>query len=387
MRLIIVLFKILVFGLLFLAASCQENYNRNRKESSNWREDLTYTPIMMVMFTPTSRRSEVPDTINAITRTFLDEKNHGICPVIIVKSYLHDTTAEITRPLKKGEGGIGGDIENPKYVKKQLNKMLETATLPGVFHTPHPVDLAKLDQWDQRINKGEKDACFILYSTNPADTTAQANTPEALAALIMQKMDEGFKGFIVLYNKPSLSREQKDLLVAENIAQENEKAASIADQGERMKRLDEIEHFIESQVTKSPQVVEYWYERAINRTMAGKWNSALSSLQNAAKNAINADSAMTLMHKIELESGTRFKLLKKERTPAFQAILNGLSENDPELLTIEMKILHPLNNGEAYLYLDYDNQVYHNAGKGYQITFHGKTDDYVSLSIALPEDP
>jgi hypothetical protein len=348
---------------------------------------LIYPKIDVVTFAPINQQS-FTDTLTEVIKTFVIDEKNGIVPLLTIKSLNKVPDFVVTQKLERGMVGFNGDIDNYKLVKRHIKEnILPSLQLPQAFSQPFIPDVNKILDWEKKIKNAEQEGkTYIKFSTNVEDTTAKAHTPVELADLITKEVEKGKTEITVLYNMPFLSGPvigDATLAVLTNRTE----VANTKSGNEKKRALDDVNLSIEATLNKDANNALLWYLRAVNRTYAGVPKEAIEYLENAAKAAIEKDSAFMIMDKITENEGTKLKFLAQTQSSKFKAVKNALEKDSVDLIGIIRGEMQGIKGTDEYnLFLNTSNDMYVNTVKNYSIATLSKDGaNNVTLNINLVE--
>jgi hypothetical protein len=280
-----------------------------------------------------------------------------------------------------------GKKDDPKVHRTRLMDLVNQAIFSKEFTQPFELSKDKLLKYWQQVEKPKSEKAYIIYNAESEDSST-VHSPEELTQRLIDALKNGKNDISILYNIPSIENGVKENLVIKDIELANQSALEL--QGKkRNEQLDKIEISINKQLIESPTNQYLLFERVVNRTYARDMDKALAYLQMAAKQALSSgvDAAvLTLKNKLELDGAIKLKRLKAERPPLFEAVLNGLTNNDIDLVAIEMGVLKSLKDGDDILYLKNTNHTYKNSFKNYTISTIGRdAEGNITLKVTVPE--
>jgi hypothetical protein len=348
---------------------------------------LIYPKIDVVAFAPINQ-PVFTDTLTEVVKTFVNDEGNGIVPLLTIKSLNRVPDFVITQKLERGMVGFNGDITNHKLVKRHIKEnILPSLQLPQPFSQPFTPSVNQVLEWERRIKNAEQEGkTYIKFSTNPEDTTAKVHTPVELADLITTEVERGKTEIIVLYNMHFLS--PVDIAVSTLAYLTNRTEAANTKTGtEKRNELDKVNLSIEATLNKDANNAHLWYLRAVNRTYAGVPKEAIEYLENAAKAAIEKDSAFMIMDKITENEGTKLKFLAQTQSSKLKAIKNALEKSSVDLIGVIRGEMQGIKGTDEYnLFLNTSNEMYSNTVKNYSIATVSKDGaNNVTLNINLVE--
>ena len=330
----------------------------------NLTKDLTYVKVNILSFSPISDMA-FSDTIKKVAETFLENENHGVVPLMTLKTMKPSAELVLTQEIKRGMTVLG-DISNPKMVKRHIKKeMLPKVALPVDFSQPFSLDDDKIMEYENKL-KSPNGVTYIKFSSDLEDSTAVAHNADELVQKISELVASGKKEMTILYNirfiKPDPARNLAELIL------KNEKANGIIDAVAKKRELDLVNARIGEFINSDNNNPELWYVRAINRAYAKTWTEAVEYLENAARKSIEKDSAFVIDTKIKDDLGTKLSFLKRTQSSKLKAIQNALSKKDVDLIRIYMGELQRIGKTDEFnLFLNVGNDSYNNTVKHYQI--------------------
>jgi hypothetical protein len=313
-----------MFFLPFFA--CKSDKNGSEIALGELPNNSTYVNMEMLLFTPATQ----VDIFEALNPTFNEffstDTKHGVLPIIGIKSANNDKLfCEITHQITPKEIRMGKK-DDPHVHRTRLMDLVRQAKVSQEFAQPFEVDKDKLLKYWQQLEKPKSGKAFILYNAESEDSST-VHSPEELKQRLIEVLKNGKYDISILYNIQPIENKVKENLVIQDIDFANQSALELKS-NERKEQLEKIESSINKQLIEFPTNQCLLFERVVNRTYAAEWDKAMAYLQMAAKQALSSGidtTVFTLKNKLELEGAIKLKMLKANRAPLFDAVLNGLT--------------------------------------------------------------